>query len=62
MRICVVDLADVTVYANADGDALKRRLTQGVPQPKPSIWAKLFGRGSKTKQKRLPERSDRRFF
>lgn len=44
IRICVVDLADGMIYANADGNALKRRLTQGVPQPKPSIWAKLFGR------------------
>lgn len=44
VRICVVDLADGAVYANADGDALKRRLTKGVPQTKPSIWAKLLGR------------------
>ncbi|MDO5548824.1 MAG: hypothetical protein Q4F79_10095 [Eubacteriales bacterium] len=44
VRICVVDLADGMIYANADGDALKRRLTQGVPQQKPSLWAKLLGR------------------
>jgi hypothetical protein len=44
VRICVVDLADGAIYANADGNALKRRLTQGVQKAKPSFWAKLLGR------------------
>ena len=43
IRICVVDLADETIYPNADGESLKNRLTQGVPERHTGFFARLLG-------------------
>lgn len=43
IRVCVVDLPSGEVYANSDGEALKRRLTEGVQPKQKGFFSKLFG-------------------